>query len=85
VSLLEQELLILPEHLISLAVVSGFSFTLSLVLYVCFVFEGEFEDTKEVIRIRISKKKKRPHNGQKKMNTGTNNDLQNKHIKLKIE
>ena len=37
-----------------------------------------------VIRIRKSKKD-RQHNGQKKKNKWTNNDLQNKHIKLKIE
>jgi hypothetical protein len=47
-------------------------------------FEEELEDTKEVIRIRISKKK-RHHNGQKKNYKRTNNDLQNIHIKLKIE
>jgi hypothetical protein len=34
----------------------------------------EFEDTKGVIRIRISKKK-RQHNGQKKKYKTTNNDL----------
>ena len=44
----------------------------------------EFEDTKGVIRIRISKKNKQ-RNGQKKMYKGTNNDLQSIHIKLKIE
>jgi hypothetical protein len=44
----------------------------------------EFEDTKGVIRIRISKKNKQ-RNGQKKMYKGTNKDLQNIHIKLKIE
>ena len=44
----------------------------------------EFEDTKGVIRIRISKKN-RQHNGQKKKYKRTNNDLQNIHIKLKIE
>jgi len=44
----------------------------------------EIEDTKGVIRIRISKKN-RQHNGQKKMYKRTNNDLQNIHIKLKIE
>ena len=43
-----------------------------------------FEDTKRVIRIRISKKN-RQHNGQKKKEKRTNNDLQNIHIKLKIE
>ena len=44
----------------------------------------EFEDTKGVIRIRISKKN-RQRNGQKKKYKRTNNDLQNIHIKLKIE
>ena len=39
----------------------------------------EFEDTKEVIIIR--KSKDRQHNGQKRKNKGTNNDLQNIHIK----
>ena len=42
--------------------------------------QEEFEDTKEVIRIRISKKN-RQHNGLKKKY----NDLQNIHLKLKIE
>jgi molecular chaperone GrpE (heat shock protein) len=42
------------------------------------------KDTKGVIRIRISKKN-RQHNGQKKKYKRTNNDLQNIHIKLKIE
>ena len=46
--------------------------------------EEEVEDTKVVIRIRISKKN-RQHNGQKKKYKGTNNDLQSIHIKLKIE
>jgi hypothetical protein len=41
----------------------------------------EFEDTKGVIRIRKSKKD-RQHNGQKKKNKRTNNDLRNIHIKL---
>jgi hypothetical protein len=40
------------------------------------VFSEEFEDTKVVIRIRISKKN-RPHNGKKKQGKRTNNDLQN--------
>ena len=44
----------------------------------------EFEDTKEVIRIRKCKKN-RQHNGQKKKDKRTNNDLQNIHVKLKIE
>ena len=44
----------------------------------------EFEDTNGIIRIRISKKN-RQHNGQKKRDTMTNNDLQNIHIILKIE
>jgi hypothetical protein len=38
----------------------------------------KFEDTKGVIRIRISKKN-RQHNGQKKTYKRTNNDLQNTH------
>jgi len=42
------------------------------------------EDTKGVIRIHISKKN-RQHNSQKKKYKRTNNDLQNIHIKLKIE
>jgi len=42
--------------------------------YVCFTSE-EFEDTREVIRIR--KSKDRQHNGQKKKDKRTNNDLQN--------
>jgi hypothetical protein len=46
--------------------------------------QGEFEDTKGAIRIRKSKKK-REHNGQKKKDKRTNNDLQNIYIKLKIE
>jgi hypothetical protein len=46
--------------------------------------QEEFEDTKGVIRIRISKKN-RQHNGQKKKYKRTNNDQQNIHIKLKIE
>jgi hypothetical protein len=44
----------------------------------------EFDDTKGVIRIRISKKN-RQRNDQKKKDKRTNNDLQNIHIKLKIE
>jgi hypothetical protein len=47
-------------------------------------FVEEFEDTKGVIRIHILKKD-RQHNGQKKKYRRTNNDLQNIHIKLKIE
>jgi hypothetical protein len=43
-----------------------------------------FEDTKEVIRI-CKMKKDRQHNGQKKKDKRTNKDLQNIHIKLKIE
>ena len=44
----------------------------------------EFEDTKGVIRIRKSRKN-RQHNDQKKTYKGTNNDLQNIHIQLKIK
>jgi 3-polyprenyl-4-hydroxybenzoate decarboxylase len=43
----------------------------------------EFEDTKGVIRIRISKKN-RQHNGQKKKYKRTNNDLQNIQIKDRV-
>jgi len=46
--------------------------------------EEEFEDTKLVIRICKSKKG-RQHNGPKKKYKKTNNDLENIHIKLKIE
>jgi hypothetical protein len=42
-----------------------------------------FEYTKWVIR--ICKWKDRQHNGQREEDKGTNNDLQNIHIKLKIE
>jgi len=44
--------------------------------------QEEFEDIKRVIRIHKSKKD-RQHNGQKRKRT--NNNLQNIHIKLKIE
>jgi hypothetical protein len=47
-------------------------------------FEEEFEDTKGVIRICISKRN-RQHNDQKKKYKRTNNDLQNIRINLKIE
>jgi hypothetical protein len=46
--------------------------------------EEEFEDTKGVIKIHISKKN-RQHNDQRKKYKTTNSDLQNIHIKLKIE
>ena len=46
--------------------------------------EEEFEDTKGAIRICISEKN-RQHNDQNKKYKRTNNDLQNIHIKLKIE
>ena len=45
-----------------------------------YVYE-EFEDTKGAIRIRVSKKN-RQHNDQKKKYKGTNNNLQNIHIKI---
>jgi len=45
--------------------------------------QEEFEDTTGVIRICIPKN--RQHNGKKKKYKRTNNDLQNIHIKLKIE
>ena len=46
--------------------------------YVYELYE-KFEDTKVIIRIRISKKR-RQHNGQKKKDKRTNNVLQNIHI-----
>ena len=46
--------------------------------------QKEFGDTKGVIRIRTLKKN-RKHNGQSKREKGTDNDIQNIHIKLKIE
>jgi hypothetical protein len=46
--------------------------------------QEEFEDTKGVIRIRTLKKNKQ-HNDQQKKDKKTNNDLQDIHIKLKIE
>ena len=63
--------------------------TINIYLYVLAWYFGllneeEFEDTKGVIGIRESKKN-RQHNGQKKKNKSTNNDLQNIHIKEKIE
>jgi len=60
-----------------------FLWTIMLVKRVCLIQE-EFEDTKGVIKIRKSKKD-RQHNGQKKKDKRTKNDLQNVHIKLKIE
>jgi hypothetical protein len=48
------------------------------------MYDAEFEDIKWVIRICISKRN-RKHNGKKKKYKKTNNDLQNIHIKLKIE
>jgi hypothetical protein len=48
------------------------------------ICKEEFEGTKGAIRICISKKD-RQHKCQEKKYRGTNNDLQNIHIKLKIE
>jgi hypothetical protein len=45
------------------------------------VFKEEFEDTKEVIRIYISKNN-RQHYGHKQKDKRPNNDLQSIHIKL---
>jgi len=47
-------------------------------LYMESTMQEEFEDTKWVIIIQISKEN-RQHNGQKKKYKGTNNDLQNTH------
>ena len=49
-----------------------------------FLIEEGLKDTKGVIRFRISRKNSQ-HNDQKKKDNMTNNDLQNIHIKLKIE
>ncbi len=49
-----------------------------------FLLQQEFEDTKGVIRIHISKKDSQ-HNDQMKKDKRTNNDLQTLHIKVKIE
>ena len=52
---------------------------------ICFnIKKKEFEDTKGVIR-NYKLKNDRQHNGQKEKDKRTNNDLQNIHIKLKIE
>jgi len=53
-------------------------------LFLCKIYKEKFEDTKELIRIRKSKKNSQ-HNDQIKKYKRTNNDLQNIHIKLKIE
>ena len=47
-------------------------------------FEEGLEDSKGAIKIRKSKKDKQ-YNGQKQRYKRTNNDLQNIHIKLKIQ
>ena len=52
--------------------------------YFFFEDQGEFEDTKWVIRIRIWKTN-RQHNAQKRRYKRTNSYLQNIHIKQKIE
>ena len=49
-----------------------------------FPIEKEFEVTKRVIRI-LKSKKDRQHSGQKIKEKKSNNDLQNIHIKPKIE
>ena len=52
----------------------------------CYLYNEEFEDIKLVIIIRISKKNRQHmYNGPRKTYTRTSNDLQNIHIKLKIE
>ena len=48
-------------------------------------FHKEFEDTKGVIKIRKSKKNRQHNVHTNKKNKRSNNDLQNIHIKLKIE
>jgi hypothetical protein len=46
--------------------------------------QEEFEDTKGVIRIRLSKKN-RQHNGQKKKYNRTNNELKTYILSIEIE
>jgi len=55
-----------------------------LIFLLVYVLSEEFEDSKGVIRIHISKKN-RQYNGQMNKFKRTNNDVQNIHIKLKIE
>ena len=50
---------------------------------VTWFYSEVFEDTKDVTRIRISNN--RQHNGEKKKYNKKNNNLQNMHIKLKVE
>ena len=57
--------------------------TVNLKLKILRIPQEQLEDTKRVIG--ICKSKVRPHNAQKKKDKTTNNDLQNIHIKLKIE
>ena len=52
--------------------------------YLIFPYTKSLKIQKGTIRIRKSKKD-RQHNGQKKKDKRTNNDLQNIHTKLKIE
>jgi len=47
--------------------------------FIIYFSSKKFEDTKEVVKIRKSKKNSQ-HNGQKKKNKRTNNDLQNIYI-----
>ena len=49
----------------------------------CAFWQEEFEDTKEVIKIRKSKKDRQHNNKKKKKNKRTNNDLQNTTQKTK--
>jgi hypothetical protein len=73
-------------HQINLYVLIGYYYKIQLFLYknVFPLVPEEFEDTKRVIRIRKSKNYGQ-HNGQKKKDKRTKNNLQNIHIKLKIE
>ena len=58
--------------------------SINIILYCGEKLKKSLKIPKGVIRIRISKKNWQ-HNGQKKKYKRTNNDLQNIHIKLKIE
>jgi hypothetical protein len=51
----------------------------------CYIVNPHFHPLIAKGLIRIRKSKDRQYNGQKKKDKRTNNDLQNMHIKLKIE
>jgi hypothetical protein len=77
------------QRILSVLLWFFFVFVLCLVYLLLSFFDWHFDFSRKnlkkgVIRICISKKN-RQHNGQKKKYKKTNNDLQNIHIKQKIE